>query len=537
MQKYNTDEQSYFGPVWRDLAHNDKGAIERLTQHQTGEAIGALHHPDVGDIDLVWGKEGTGNSDGYGLAKILKYHPEVTRNLQDILSDMKLVSKSENRAILESEKYKAIVRLEWNGRAKQWLLTAFQKRTGDKTTTDTLALTGKDDTASPPTDSSLDSIIKSKPSDVNTLLQSAVNHLADDGARDLNQSGNVPVSHDFVKNAEGRYAFGEITPEIGRAIGRESAPILLRNGNDTEGLAHIEERHKKDYEALGYNNRAVDFVQDVIRHAEAVYQAKEGALDLVVTSGKLKFARAQLEPHEGGSYYDIKTATPGRSDQYKNKQPLWENAGPSASTEEYQSPLIPGANAAAFETILHQDNKNVKHSKPSDVNTLLQSAVNHLAADGVKELYQSEKPPVSEIAGKKLSDHLDSDNVITKARKYFRENLQGRVISRDGFGDVRVSDKGWEKVKWGLKTDLLKAQLIPAIPDIIKNGEYHGREELYKERKDDVVAFHFFTGDVLRQLEMAVLTSTWLSYILLLRRVSLQFILPSAVDRLMSVSQ
>ena len=38
--------------------------------------------------------------------------------------------------------------------------------------------------------------------------------------------------------------------------------------------------------------------------------------------------------------------------------------------------------------------------------------------------------------------------------------------------------------------------MIPAIPDIIKNGEYHGREDLYKERKDDVVAFHFFTGDV-----------------------------------------
>jgi|GEM_PF-1389827 len=173
------------------------------------------------------------------------------------------------------------------------------------------------------------------------------------------QSTDAPVSHNFVKNAEGRYAFGEITPEIGKAIGGESAPILLRNGSNKAGLAHIEEKHKKDYEALGYNT-AIEFVQDIIKHVGAVYQGKGGALDLVVTSGKLKYARVRLEPHEGGSYYDIKTATPGRNDHYANEQPLWENAGPSVSTDGNQSPLIPGAKATAFEANLNQNNHNVK---------------------------------------------------------------------------------------------------------------------------------------------------------------------------------
>jgi hypothetical protein len=140
---------------------------------------------------------------------------------------------------------------------------------------------------------------------------------------------------------------------------------------------------------------------------------------------------------------------------------------------------------------------NSADSKLSDVTVFLQSSVNRLAADGVRELYQSGKPPVSEITGKELSDYLDADNVMKEARAYFRENLQDRVVSRDGFGDVRVRAVKWENVKWALKTNLLKAQLIPAIPDIIKNGEYLGRENLSRKRKGDVVAFHFLVGDVL----------------------------------------
>lgn len=142
---------SEFGPVLREYRHDAKGAVAKLSELKAGEAIAALHHPEIGDI---WGKEGTAKSDGFGLARILKFHPEVVNRLQDVLSDMVVRTRSKNRVNLESEKHRATVRLEWDGKAKQWLLTAFEKRTGDKTTTDTLAVAGKDDTASLPTGSS-----------------------------------------------------------------------------------------------------------------------------------------------------------------------------------------------------------------------------------------------------------------------------------------------------------------------------------------------------------------------------------------------
>ena len=62
---------------------------------QGGEAVAALHHPEVGDIDLIWGKEGTGKSDGYGLAKLVKYHPEVVDDLQGIYMRLPWVITSE----------------------------------------------------------------------------------------------------------------------------------------------------------------------------------------------------------------------------------------------------------------------------------------------------------------------------------------------------------------------------------------------------------------------------------------------------------
>ena len=137
-----------FGNIYNQFRGKAKAAIGFLKKVRGGEAVGALYHKDIGDIDLVWGKEGTGHSDGYGLSKLVKYHPEVLDNLQEILNDMRVVSSSKNRVNLESETHKAGVRLTWDGERKSWLLTAFKKETSasDKRT-DTAATSLEGDTA------------------------------------------------------------------------------------------------------------------------------------------------------------------------------------------------------------------------------------------------------------------------------------------------------------------------------------------------------------------------------------------------------
>jgi len=103
-----------------------------LQRQQTGEAVGALHHPSVDDIDLVWGKTGHpwhSDDDGYGLAHIIAKHGKEfdVAKLQEILDDMRpaQVQPQADRRELESDKYHATVRLTWDSQTKKWLLTAF----------------------------------------------------------------------------------------------------------------------------------------------------------------------------------------------------------------------------------------------------------------------------------------------------------------------------------------------------------------------------------------------------------------------------
>ena len=120
-----------FGPISRGYRHDAKGAVAHLLEHRQGEAIAALHHPEVGDIDLVWGWEGTAEKDfedGYGLAKVAKKHPEIIHNLQAHIDTMVVIRSSKNRIILENQTHRALVRLDWDGQSKTWLLTEYEKK-------------------------------------------------------------------------------------------------------------------------------------------------------------------------------------------------------------------------------------------------------------------------------------------------------------------------------------------------------------------------------------------------------------------------
>lgn len=152
----NTDPQpigkGMFGNIYDQFKGKPNEAIKFLSEKKDGEAVGALHHKDIGDIDLVWGKEGSGHSDGYGLAKLVKYHPEVLHNLQEILDDMHVTKRTANRVQLESDTHQATVRLTWNDKEKKWLLTAFEKESSaiDNTTDTAETPEGKrNDTATP----------------------------------------------------------------------------------------------------------------------------------------------------------------------------------------------------------------------------------------------------------------------------------------------------------------------------------------------------------------------------------------------------
>ena len=108
----------------------------------------------------------------------------------------------------------------------------------------------------------------------------------------------------------------------------------------------------------------------------------------------------------------------------------------------------------------------------------------------------STAPQVIALNGDEIAAGLNPDNIIKKTHDWFKENLQGKTIHRDGLGDISISYRSWKKLRQGIKMNPLKARLFPAIPAILQNGEYRGRQPIYKTRNDGIVAFHFVVGNV-----------------------------------------
>ncbi|MCI5632253.1 hypothetical protein, partial [Helicobacter sp.] len=117
-----------FGENYPQFYHKGSEAIEHLLQKRSGQVQGAFYREDLGDITLIWGNEGTGKSDGYGLSKIAKYHPEVLEKLEDLVTNLPIIKETPNRYQLENENYKIAIRKDFEGQNENWILTAFEKK-------------------------------------------------------------------------------------------------------------------------------------------------------------------------------------------------------------------------------------------------------------------------------------------------------------------------------------------------------------------------------------------------------------------------
>lgn len=80
------------------------------------------------------------------------------------------------------------------------------------------------------------------------------------------------------------------------------------------------------------------------------------------------------------------------------------------------------------------------------------------------------------------------------ARAFFKNELHGKSVrckTNDGEQEAFFTSKSWGKLKYDMKNDPLKAEILPLIPDILTTGEYSFRE-LHKERKDNISSFYTY---------------------------------------------
>lgn len=224
-----------FGNIYNQFKGKAKEAVDFLMKKKDGEAIGALHHKDIGDIDLVWGKEGTAKSDGFGLAKLAKYHPEVLSNLQEVLDDMIVTKRTDNRVQLESAKYQAAVRLTWDEKKKTWLLTMFEKKNSalsNTTDTDKTHEGKRNDTATPQ-DTAFSA---GKVSESSNVVQENTEKTSE------NETTRVETNPTEAQKEAGNYKKGHIKVD-GMNITIEQPKGSIRRGKDASGKEWESEMH------------------------------------------------------------------------------------------------------------------------------------------------------------------------------------------------------------------------------------------------------------------------------------------------------
>lgn len=112
--------QAEFGPVFK--ADSAEQAIERLMADKKGEAI--ITKDGIGDISLVYGNQ------NFGLGHIARRRGEsFMQRLPELLEQGEVYTKpgQTGRVFIGNASDEAAIRLDWDGKAKTWLVSAYER--------------------------------------------------------------------------------------------------------------------------------------------------------------------------------------------------------------------------------------------------------------------------------------------------------------------------------------------------------------------------------------------------------------------------
>ncbi len=126
----NPGQHGPFGPVYHGFTNKPEQAISKLLQEQQGEVPDAYVHPELGNIALLYGDE------KMGLRHIIARRGMAwVDRIPGILRNGELVRDGKHpRAYLvdhrEDPAHVSVVRLQWDGHEKTWLMTAYEDDQG-----------------------------------------------------------------------------------------------------------------------------------------------------------------------------------------------------------------------------------------------------------------------------------------------------------------------------------------------------------------------------------------------------------------------
>ncbi|EOM9846604.1 SNF2-related protein, partial [Campylobacter upsaliensis] len=134
---FNITPLKEFGTNYAEFYRDGKGAVEKLLAEKQGQVAGAFYKEGLGEIDLVWGDSKK------GLSHILERRKEdfikqgldeneaLERALEFVKKIPQIIEQGEvkvgvNRAFVDTKDDRALIALDYKGKDKKWVITAYK---------------------------------------------------------------------------------------------------------------------------------------------------------------------------------------------------------------------------------------------------------------------------------------------------------------------------------------------------------------------------------------------------------------------------
>jgi len=224
-------------------------------------------------------------------------------------------------------------------------------------------------------------------------------------------------ANDFIEAPGGGIDYGEITPEMSKAMRRQAGKIRLQRGDESFGLQHIEQRHGKEIREAGFAS-VEEFVSGAVSDIEAIWKPAATSQLVVIQSterGKVVFIQLQAGRDEAGDFYTVKTAFPS-SRSYAEKRKGWKelwsrvpvpaaDAGTSASSAE------PGNEAGSKSAM--ESSQSLEASVPPEATEAQPTPQPTKAEDGGGKIedFGEKLPPARRAMAAKLSETLTDEDI------------------------------------------------------------------------------------------------------------------------------
>ncbi|MGP1458951.1 MAG: hypothetical protein ACTTKL_06550 [Treponema sp.] len=126
----NGKDNSYPETNYPEYKGAGQKAVDFIVKQKDGQVRGAFHRPEIGDIDVVWGKVTDAQKHkGYGLSHIIDKHGiEIVNKIEEIINNGKIIIQANGIATIFYKDFKLGLSKGWKGKGNNhWILTAYQK--------------------------------------------------------------------------------------------------------------------------------------------------------------------------------------------------------------------------------------------------------------------------------------------------------------------------------------------------------------------------------------------------------------------------